>query len=309
MNQATKTGIRAAQAGLLTNVVLVVVKLLAGYFGNTYALIADAAESSVDIFSSLIVWGGLSIASRPADEHHPFGHGRAEPLAAAVVSFMLLGAALGIAIAAIREIITPHLAPAPFTLGVAAGVILVKETLFRKVFDVGSETGSTAVKADAWHHRSDAISSGAAFVGIAIALWGGPGWEAADDYAALVAAFIVATNGILMLRPTINDLMDRVPEGPITKEVTAAALGVEGVKAIEKLRIRKVGLEYQVDIHVQADPLITLREAHIIGGKVKRAIQAAVPAVSGVSIHMEPFEETGPVLLDEPRSEDGDKAQ
>nr|WP_261341615.1 cation diffusion facilitator family transporter [Tautonia sociabilis] len=297
LNTAAR-GIRAAQAGLMTNVGLVLVKLIAGIVGNTYALIADAVESSVDIFSSLIVWGGLSIASRPADEHHPFGHGRAEALAEAAVSLMLLGAACGIAIVAVREIVTPHQVPAPFTLAVAGGVILVKEALFRKVFNVGAETGSTAVKADAWHHRSDAITSAAAFLGIGVALWGGPGWESADDYAALVAAAFIAANGLLVLRPTIHDLMDRTPEGPVVAQVAAAAAAVPGVRAVEKLKMRKLGMEYYVDIHVQADPLISLRDAHTISGKVKHAIREAVPVVSGASIHMEPFEEAVPNQAD-----------
>jgi cation diffusion facilitator family transporter len=174
----------------------VLVKLIAGIVGHANALVADAVESSADIFSSLIVWMGLSIAARPADEDHPYGHGKAEPLAAAVVSLMLLGAAVGISILAIREIRIPHHLPSPFTLFVAAGVIIVKEILYRRVSRVGKDVGSTAVTADAWHHRADAVSSLAAFIGISIALIGGRGWEAADDWAALVAAILVAVNGV-----------------------------------------------------------------------------------------------------------------
>lgn len=191
---------RAALTGLWVNAVLVVVKLMAGILGHSYALVADAIESSADIFSSLIVWAGLRITTRPADEDYPYGYGKAETLAAAVVSLMLIGAALGIAIAAVGEIVTPHHAPAPFTLVVIAVVVLVKEILSRKVLRVSQETGSTAVKADAWHHRSDALTSAAAFIGISVALWGGPGWEPADDWAALVAAGIIAFNGISLLR-------------------------------------------------------------------------------------------------------------
>src|SRR6185436_18004245 len=145
----------------------------------SYALVADALESTLDIFSSLIVWGGLRISSRSADEAFPFGYGKAESLATVVVGFLLLGGAVGIAVEAVREILTPHHAPAPFTLA----VVFIKEILFRRVFAVGREVESAAVQADAWHHRSDAITSGAAAVGIAIALIGGPGWEEADDWA------------------------------------------------------------------------------------------------------------------------------
>ncbi|WP_233578885.1 cation diffusion facilitator family transporter [Tautonia sociabilis] len=290
MNGSIVSGIRAAQVGLLVNAGLVVAKLLAGIVGNSYALVADAVESSTDIFSSLIVWGGLRRAARPADEAYPYGHGKAEPLAAAVVALMLLGAALSIAVVAVREILTPHQVPAPFTLAVVAGVVLVKEVLFRRVFAVGDETGSTAVKADAWHHRSDALTSAAAFVGIALAIWGGPGWESADDWAALVASAIIAANGLRLLRPAAQDLLDRMPDGPILDRIEQASREVEGVLATEKLRVRKFGMEYFVDLHVQADPAISLHEAHVISGKVKSAIRRAVPAVTGASIHMEPFE-------------------
>jgi cation diffusion facilitator family transporter len=169
-------------------------------------------------------------------------------------------------------------------------VIVVKEVLFRRVFRVGNETGSVAVQVDAWHHRSDAISSAAAFIGIGIALKGGPGWESADDWAALVAAAIVAGNGVRILRPAIQDLMDRMPDRAIVEQVAMAARSVEGVLAIEKLKVRKLGTGFYVDIHVQADPQLSLREAHILGGKVKSAIRASLPAVFDASIHMEPFE-------------------
>jgi len=295
---AVGRGIRSAQAGLLVNLCLVLAKLVAGVVGNAYVLIADAVESSTDIFAGLIVWRGLAIAAQPADEDHPFGHGKAEPLAAAAVALMLLGAAVGITIVAIDEIRTPHHMPAPFTLGVAAAVIVVKGILSRRVARVGAEVGSTAVMADAWHHRADAISSGAAFVGIAVALIGsrvsgGTGWEAADDWAALVAAAMIAVNGLVMLRPAVHALMDRAPGAEITREIAAAATAVAGVRAIEHLRVRPSGLDYLVDVHVQADPALSLHDAHILSGCVKGAIRRAVPNVSTVLIHMEPYEPAG----------------
>lgn len=284
---------RAALTGLLVNAALVVVKLLAGILGHSYALVADAIESSTDIFSSLIVWAGLRITARPADEDYPYGYGKAETLAAAVVSLMLLGAALGIAVSAAHEIVTPHHAPAPYTLAVLAGVIVIKEVLSRRVLKVGDETGSSAVKADAWHHRSDALTSAAAFVGIAVALWGGRGWESADDWAALVAAGIIALNGGLLLRSAYRDLMDRMPEGPLVDQIARAATSVEGVRAIEKLMVRKLGMDYFVDLHVQADRSLPLWEAHVLSGKVKGAIRSATSGVARVLIHMEPYEPEG----------------
>jgi len=289
MTSATTRGIRSAQAGLLINVVLVVVKLVAGIVGNTYALVADAIESSTDVFSSLIVWAGLSIAARPADEDHPYGHGKAEPLAAAVVSILLIGAAIGISVLAIREIRTPHHSPAPFTLGVAAAVMLVKEILHRRVQKVGAEVGGTAIAADAWHHRSDAISSLAAFIGIGIALWGGAGWESADDWAALVAALITAVNGVRALQPAVAHLMDAAPEREIIERATVAARSVDGVRQVEALNVRSSGLGFFVDLHAQADPALTLEEAHVLSGKIKAAIAAEIPEVVKVLVHMEPY--------------------
>ncbi|HXI20961.1 MAG TPA: cation diffusion facilitator family transporter [Gemmatimonadales bacterium] len=290
MATATQRGIRSAQTGFLVNTILAMIKLVAGIVGNAYALIADAVESCADIFSSLIVWGGLRIASREADDEYPFGYGKAEALAAAVVALMLLGAAAGISAEAIREILTPHHTPAPFTLIVLVGVILVKEVLFRRVLAVGEQVASTAVKADAWHHRSDAITSAAAFIGISVALIGGPGWEAADDWAALAAALVIVVNAVRLLRPAVDDLMDRSPGAHLLERIGSAALATPDVRAIEKVKVRKVGFGYHVDLHVQTEPTMPLRQAHDLSGRVKSAIRRAVPEVVGVLIHMEPHE-------------------
>ena len=283
---------RLAQLGLVINAGLAVIKLVAGLLGNSYALVADAVESSTDMIGSLVVWSGLRIASKDPDEFYPFGYGRAEALAAATVSALMVGAATGIAIEAIAEIRTPHHAPAWWTLLVLAMVIVVKELLAKRVKAVSDVSGSVVVAADAWHHRADAITSGAAFIGITMALIGGPGWEPAEDWAALVAAGVIVINGSLLLRTALRDLMDRAPEPAVLATVSAAALTTPGVRAIEKLKIRKSGTAFYVDIHVQADPVLSLHDAHILSGMVKTAIRQRVPAAMGVLIHMEPFEPT-----------------
>jgi cation diffusion facilitator family transporter len=282
--------IKSAQLGMLVNAFLAIIKLVAGIVGNTYALVADAVESTADIFASLVVWGGLRVATRDPDEEYPFGYGKAESVAAAVVSMMLLAAALGIAFEAVREIRTPHKSPAPWTLLVLVAVLFVKFVLFRRTLSIGEAAGSTAGKADAWHHLSDAITSAAAFIGISIALWGGPGWEEADDWAALFASTVIFYNGLLLMRPALYDLMDRKPGGQIVSSVRAAAEQVPSVMAVEKLSARKAGLVYYVDIHVQADPSMSLHDAHELSGAVKSAIRQRVPSVAGVLVHMEPFE-------------------
>ncbi len=285
-----KQGMRAARLGLLANIGLVLLKLVTGLVGNSYALVADAIESSTDVVSSLIVWRGLQITGKPPDDEYRYGYGKAESIATAFVALMLIGSAICIVIMAIREIITPHASPSPLTLIVLGAVILVKEFLFRRVLAVGEATASTAVLADAWHHRSDALTSAAAFIGITIAVWGGRGWEAADDWAAMVAALIMTANGVRMMRAAVADLMDRVPEIDLVEKIGQAAQSTWGVLAIEKLRVRKLGTKYSVDVHVQADPALSLRDAHVLSGKVKGAVRAQVPAVDEVLVHMEPYE-------------------
>ena len=289
-----RRSIRAAQAGVATNAVLALAKITAGVLGRTYALIADGVESLADVASSLIVWGGVAIGARPADEDHPYGHGKAESVAAAAVSLMLLAAAVFIAVEAIREIRTPHQFPATWTLGALLAVVLVKTLLARRVSAIGVESGSAAVEADAAHHLSDAITSGAAFIGISAALLGrhfggGPRWAAADDWAALASSFVIARNGIAMALAALHDLMDRSPGEGVLAPIRAAALQVAGVLAIEKLAARRVGTGYRVTVHVQASPSLSLADAHALGGRVKHVITSVNPRVHAVLVHMEPY--------------------
>jgi cation diffusion facilitator family transporter len=283
-------GLRAARAGVFANAGLAVVKGLAGIFGHSFALIADAIESLTDIAGSAVVWGGLHVSAQDADDDHPYGHGKAEPLAALVVGLLLLGAAVGIAVQGVRGIMAPGESPAAFTLAVLAVVILIKEWLFRRVIKVGDDLGSTAVMADAWHHRSDALSSLAAFVGIAAAVLGGAEWAWCDDAAALVAAAIIGANGWRIVSPAVHELMDGAPDAALVGRVIDAAMAVAGVALVEKVMARKIGTRYLVDLHVHADPNMSLHDSHELSGCVKSAIRLAIPAVENVLVHMEPFE-------------------
>src|SRR5881392_704127 len=206
-----QTGARLALFGLIVNVILAAAKILAGVIGHAYVLIADGIESALDIGGSIVIWGGLTVAARPPDQTHPYGHGKAEPIAAIIVALGVLVAAIGLAIESVREILTPHHGPAPFTLAILVVVIAVKEILFRYVNRLGRRTESTAVQTDAWHHRSDALTSTAAFVGISAALLGGEAWYSADDWAALFACAVIAANGVRLAVPAFQEIMDTAP--------------------------------------------------------------------------------------------------
>jgi len=280
--------LRATFAGLAVNVTLTAAKFTGGILGHSQALIADAVESLADIFSSIIVWRGLVVAETPPDEDHPYGHGKAEPLAAATVSAMLLLAAIMIAYHSFRGIIEPRSAPSAWTLIVLVAVIIVKGILFRYVLHEAEHVESPAMKADAWHHRADAITSAAAFIGISIAVIGGKGYENADNWAALAAAFVIALNGWRQLRPAFNDLMDRSPDHAVIEHIREVATTIPGVDGVEKCFVRKMGYRLYADMHVEVDPQMTVVRSHEIAHAVKDKVCAEIPAVRDVLIHIEP---------------------
>jgi cation diffusion facilitator family transporter len=286
-----KKGIRSTLIGIFTNLILALIKGITGAVGNSYALIADAIESLSDVITSIVVYSGLRIAAKPPDDNHPYGHGKAEPMTAAVVSIALFIAAAVIIIQSINEIITPHKAPAAFTLYVLAGVIFIKEGLFRFVFKVGENIESGAVKSDAWHHRSDAITSAAVFVGISIALVGGDGYESADDWSALIASFIIIFNAYRLFQPAVKELMDSSPSPEIENKIRTNALLVEGVIALDKCRIRKMGFDYYVDLDIIVDGEISVRSGHKIAHKVKDQLTKTIPEIANVLVHVEPDDE------------------
>jgi cation diffusion facilitator family transporter len=272
------------------NLCLAGVKGVSGIVGNSYALIADAIESMTDVFSSLIVYVGLRLSMRPPDANHPYGHGKAEPMAAVLVAGGLMVAAVAIAFESIQEIRRPHMMPAPFTLLVLPVVVIAKEAMFRFVSRVGASIESGAVQTDAWHHRSDAITSALAFVGIAVALWGGPGWESADDWAALFASGVIAFNAYRLIQPAVQELGDTTPATKLHDDLKLVAGGVPGVIETEKCIVRKMGFDYYVDMHIIVDGNLTVRRGHLIGHKVKDAIRSSYPRVADVMVHVEPHD-------------------
>ena len=279
---------RLVLRGVLLNVTLAVVKLAAGILGRSQALVADGVESLLDIFSSLMVWGGFRIAARPPDADHPYGHGKAEPLAALIVSLFIFYAAWWIGAHSVAGIRHPKSAPHWATLVVLVAVVCVKELYSRRVMNAGQAMASSALKAEAWHHRSDALTSAAAFVGISIALVGGKGYETADAWAALAACAVIAYNGFGIARGALLEVMDTVASRDVENGVRAVAEGVAGVRRVEKCRVLKSGLGYLVDIHVHVDGDLTVRRGHEIAHEVKRALLTAPLAVTNVAVHVEP---------------------
>lgn len=287
--QRARDSAKLVLRGVAINAGLAAVKFAGGVFGNTYALIADAAESMLDILSSLLVWAGFQVASRPPDANHPYGHGKAEPLAGLAVAVFIFGMAGWIGREAIREIATPHKAPAWWTLLVLAGVVGLKLWISRRMEAAGDRVGSTALGVEAAHHWSDAVTSAAAFVGISIALLAGKGWETADDWAALFACVIIAANGVNMAGKALRDVMDTAAPESLEQQVRAVALGVPGVRGLDKCRVRRSGLSHLVDIHVVVDETLTVRQGHEIAHAVKDALLDSALHVSDVSVHIEPM--------------------
>jgi cation diffusion facilitator family transporter len=283
-----QTGARVALLGLVVNVILASAKIVGGFIGHAYVLIADGVESALDVGGSIVIWGGLTVAARPPDRTHPYGHGKAEPIAAVVVALGVLAAALAIAIQSVREIFLPHHAPAPWTLVVLIVAVFSKETLFRYVIRFGRRVESTAVKTDAWHHRIDAMTSIAAFIGISLALIGGRPWQSADDWAALVACALISANGYRLLRPAFFEIMDTAPRRKFIRSIRQAARSVPGVIGVEKCRARKMGLDFYVDLHVGVDGKISVHEGHEIAHRVKSAIQHSDSRIADVLVHIEP---------------------
>jgi cation diffusion facilitator family transporter len=284
----TETLTHVPLVGVAVNAALATIKILAGFFGNSYALIADGIESTSDIVTSLVVWGGLRVSGAPADEKHPYGYGKAEALSGIVASLALLGAAAMIAVQSIREILTPHHLPHWSTLVVLVVVVATKTMLARWMAGIGADADRTSLQADACHHWADALTSIAAFVGITIGLSGGPGYEPADDWAALLACTVIVVSGLSLLRMAVRELLDAAPAKEFEQLVRDLAQGVAGVRALDKCRIRKSGTSYFVELHVEVDGQATVQEGHDIGGRVRSVLRNSPLRIADAFIHIEP---------------------
>lgn len=283
-----QAAIRAAQYSMVANFFLAVVKITVGVLGHSFAMIADGIESVSDIFASILVWIGLRYASKPPDRNHPYGHGKAEPLITFAVVGLLIGSAIFILIQSIYHIRHPHKNPEGYVLIVLGLIILIKEGFYHWMKGKSRETKSRILEADAWHHRSDAITSLAAFVGISIAVLMGEGYQAADDWAALVAAGIIIYNAFRIFRPALGEVMDENTHQELISKIRLVALEVDGIIATEKCLIRKSGMMYHVDLHAVVDGDISVHDGHEIAHHLKDHLQTNLPEISEVLIHIEP---------------------
>ena len=285
-----QTAVKATYFSIAGNTLLAIIKGLAGFFGNSYALTADAIESTTDIFSSFLVLFGIKYSNRPADENHPYGHGRAEPLFTFLVVGFLITSATIIAYESINNIGTPHELPKPWTLLVLGTIIIWKEYSFRLVMRRSMESNSSSLKADAWHHRSDAITSVAAFIGISIALFLGKGYESADDWAALFASGFIFYNSYLIFRPALGEIMDEHLNEDLIVDIRKVAQQVDGIVNTEKCFIRKAGMKYHVELHATVNSTITVKEGHELAHILKDTLREEIPELGHVLIHIEPTE-------------------
>ncbi len=291
MSTGNKEAIKASYWSIAGNAILAIAKAITGILGNSYALIADAIESTTDVFSSLLVLLGLKYANKPPDENHPYGHGKAEPLITFLVVGFLIVSATVIAYESIENIQTPHEVPEPFTLIVLAIIIIIKEFFYRIISNKGTETQSSVLKADAWHHRSDAITSLMAFLGISVALIFGKEYANADDWAALLASGFILYNAYLILRPALGEVMDEHMYDEIEQSIREIAENSPGVIETEKCYVRKTGMTYHVDLHIAVNASISVTEGHDIAHSVKDQILKNLPEIADVLIHVEPDDE------------------
>ncbi|MGY5353956.1 cation diffusion facilitator family transporter [Wenyingzhuangia sp. IMCC45467] len=280
--------IKTIYFSLLGNILLAIIKGATGVIGNSYALVADAIESTSDIFSSLLVLIGLKYAKKPADDNHPYGHGKIEPLMTFIVVVFLVASAIIISYKSVINIQTPHKTPKTWTLYILGLIILWKEISYRIVIRNSHKTNSSSLKADAWHHRSDALTSVAAFIGILIAVTLGDGYESADDWAALIASAIIIYNAYHIFRPALGEIMDEHRYDDLIEDIRQVAATVPGVMGTEKCFIRKAGMHHHVDLHARVDGQITVTKGHEISHLLKDTLQNKIPNLGHILIHIEP---------------------
>ncbi|MGI5863269.1 MAG: cation diffusion facilitator family transporter [Myxococcales bacterium] len=281
---------RVTVVGMLLNVVLAGLKLVAGIVGNSQAVVADAVHSFSDLATDVAVLIGMRFWSAPADEEHPHGHGRIETMVAAIIGVALGAAGVGIGYQGIATIDEPH-AEAPGMIALAAALLSIvsKEWLYRWTVGVGRKAKSQAVIANAWHHRSDALSSLPAAVAVGVAaLW--PALAIVDHIGAVLVAGFIVHAAWKITAPALGQLIDGGAPAPVRAEISSIALATPGVRLVHAVRTRYVGSGLHIDLHIQVDPEMSVREGHSISEEVKRRLIGDGPEVLDAIVHLEPYE-------------------
>ena len=277
--------------GLATNVALSAVKLVVGALFLSQTLIADGLHSASDLITDVAVLAGLRVSKKPADETHHYGHRRVSTLVGAFVGAVLLVAAVWIAFSAVRTLRHPRdrvLGMLPFA--VAAASIPLKEALFWITRYVGRRAGNISLLANAWHHRTDAFTSVAAAAGLAGAALGGTNWAFLDPLTAIVLAAFLVVVSVRIIGEGASELIDRAPSPATLEGIEQAVAQTRGVRGYHAFRARKVGGKVEMDIHVQVDPNLTVREGHDVATAVRQKVVQADPNVVEVIVHIEPTE-------------------
>lgn len=283
---------QAALLGLIINLALGIVKLIGGIVSHSFALLSDAVNSLGDSFASVVVLFGLHVAQRPPDAEHPYGHTRAEAIAGSNVALLIILSALFVGWGAIQRFSVPHELPPTWTLWIAGANVLIKESLYHYKLRIGRRTGSSSIIANAWDHRSDALCSLAVLIGLGIVRWGGRDWIAADKIAGLVVVVAIVWSGLKLFRNSSSELMDLQASAQFVQEIRRIAESVPGVEAVEKLWVRKSGLEYFVDIHIEVEQSLTVAAGHRIGHMVKDRLVGEFSSLRDVLVHLEPYPHT-----------------
>lgn len=279
----------ASLLGLAVNFVLAVVKLVGGVWGRSFALISDGVNSLGDVVATLVVLFALRVAQRPADDEHPYGHTRAEAIAGSYVALLIVISAVALGWEALQRWHALHPIPPTWTLWIAGSNVAIKESLYRYKLMIGRRTNSSAIIANAWDHRSDALCSLAVLVGLSCVRLGGERWLWADEAAALVVVAAIIASALQLMISSCNELMDVQADPELVQKIREEAAAIDQVQAVEKLWVRKSGLEYFADIHIQVDHRLTVADGHRIGHHVKDHLTEKFPVLRDVLVHLEPF--------------------
>jgi cation diffusion facilitator family transporter len=281
-------GGRIAFLSVCTNALLSTLNIVIGLVARSTSVVATGAEFAADVFAAGLVYVGMLVAARPADQDHPYGHGRAEIVAGLIVGIMLTLTGGTIAFQSLRSYSLPHPPPAAYAIWPLIVTIFPKSALMGVKFHQGRRIRSVALTADAWNDAVDILSSGAALAAVGLTIYDPEKFLAADHFGGFTVGLMVIGIGLRVSRDVTLELMDTMPSAELMTSIRAAACRVDGVRGVEKCWARKTGLHYHVDLHLEVDPRLSVMESHGIAEQVRHRVRREVPEVADVLVHVEP---------------------